>query len=76
AVLFIYKSLGMKGGTPFLSSIMGPFLNAIRKGEPMFRRFLFATLASLVDIVKEHIRSYLNDIFEVVIEFWNVDSIQ
>jgi FKBP12-rapamycin complex-associated protein len=55
---------------------MPPFLTVIRTGEAGFRKYLFQTLASLVGIVKQHIRNYLDDIFEVVIEFWGVDTVQ
>eukprot|EP00124_Ichthyophonus_hoferi_P006141 Ihof_evm1s1243 gene=Ihof_evmTU1s1243 len=73
AVIFIFKSLGLKG-VPFLPKVMPAFLNALRTGEPGFRKFLFQTLGSLVGIVKQHIRNYLDDIFEVITEYWNIES--
>eukprot|EP00004_Rigifila_ramosa_P027283 TRINITY_DN882_c0_g1_i1.p1 TRINITY_DN882_c0_g1~~TRINITY_DN882_c0_g1_i1.p1 ORF type:complete len:2377 (-),score=590.06 TRINITY_DN882_c0_g1_i1:39-6899(-) len=70
AVMFIFKSLGMKC-VPFLPQIMPPFLQVMRMCEPNFRDFLFQQLGMLVSIVKQHIRDYLDPIIELIKENWN-----
>jgi FKBP12-rapamycin complex-associated protein len=46
----------------------------IRQSEDTFRDFLFQQLGGLISIVRQHIRNYLNDIFDLIKEFWIVDS--
>ncbi|EGG15157.1 protein kinase [Cavenderia fasciculata] len=70
AVMFIFKSLGFKC-IPFLPQIMPPFLHVMNSCEPGFRDFLFQQLSTLVSIVKQHIRDYLNDIFILIEKYWN-----
>jgi len=72
AVLYIFTSLGMKC-VPFLKQIMGPFFELIRTCEPKFRKPLFQKLSLLVSIVRHHIRNYLDDIFKLIVEFWDSD---
>ena len=49
-------------------------MTVIRTSDNNFRDFLFLQLASLIGIVKQHIRNYLDDIFEMIKEFWTPDS--
>lgn len=45
---------------------MPSFLNVIRTAESSPREFLFQQLATLIVIVKQHIRNYLEDIFNLI----------
>ncbi|KAG8279048.1 hypothetical protein J6590_008066 [Homalodisca vitripennis] len=73
AVTFIFKSLGIKC-VPYISQVMPSFLNVIRTADVNFREFLFQQLALLIAIVKQHIRNYLDDIFQLIKEFWTINS--
>ncbi|XP_027228160.1 serine/threonine-protein kinase mTOR isoform X1 [Penaeus vannamei] len=69
AVTFIFKSLGVKG-VPYLAQVIPSLLYVIRTADANFRDYLFQQLATLIGIVKQHIRNYLDDIIEVLKEFW------
>jgi len=73
AVTFIFKSLGMKCVT-YLAQIMPSFLNVIRTCDPSFREFVLQQLGVLISIVKQHIRSYLDEIFGLIKEYWILNS--
>ncbi len=70
AVMLIFKSLGLKC-IPFLPQIMPPFLQVMRTKETLFLKFLFKQLGTLVAIVKQHIRDYLDEIFSLIKEYWH-----
>jgi FKBP12-rapamycin complex-associated protein len=65
SVMLIFKSLGLKC-IPFLPQIMPPFLQVMRTKETLFLKFIFKQLGSLVSIVKQHIREYLDEIFGLI----------
>lgn len=69
AVTFIFKSLGIKC-VPYLSQVLPSLLNNIRTADVSKRDFLFQQLSILVEIVKQHIISYMGDIFKLVKDFW------
>lgn len=73
AVTFIFKSLGIKC-VPYISQVLPNFLNVVRTADVNFREFLFQQLSILIDIVKQHIRNYLDDIFILIKEFWTNNS--
>ena len=73
AISFIVQSLGTKC-VPYLSQVMPCLLLVIRTADPPFREFLFQQLATLIDVVRQHIRPSLPDIFTVIREFWRLDS--
>ena len=76
AVMFIAKALGLKT-VPFLPTIMPPFIYVMNTCEHSFREFLFKQLAVLVSVVKQHIRNYLTEIFQLIRRYSNVkDPIQ
>lgn len=65
AVTFIFKSLGIKC-VPYIAQVMPSLLHVVRVAEANFREFLFQQLACLIAIVKQHIRPYLDDIFDLI----------
>lgn len=69
AVTFIFKSLGIKC-VPYLSQVLPSLLNNIRAADVNKRDFLFQQLSILIEIVKQHIISYMADIFKLVKDFW------
>ncbi|MCL4120666.1 UNVERIFIED_CONTAM: hypothetical protein GTU68_051307, partial [Idotea baltica] len=71
AVTFIFKSLGVKG-VPYLSRVIPSLLHVIYTSDVSFRDSLFKQLSTIIDIVKQHIRTYLDDIVQVLKRFWKV----
>eukprot|EP00727_Mastigamoeba_balamuthi_P000853 m51a1_g10765 putative protein atypical group (2524) ;mRNA; r:20614-29506 len=64
------RGLGLKS-IPFLAHIMPTLFHVIRACEPGFREFMFQQLGVLVSIVKQHIRDYLDRIFQLMREYWS-----
>ncbi|XP_073962067.1 serine/threonine-protein kinase Tor [Choristoneura fumiferana] len=73
AVTFIFESLGIKC-VPYISRVTPSLLYAARASDTNFREFLFTQLARLIAIVKQHIRNYLDKIFDLIKEFWTPNS--
>ncbi len=69
SLLPIMKGLGLKSA-PFLPHIMPPFLTILRNSESQFKEWLFQELGVLVNIVKHHIRDYLDEVFELIRDNW------
>ncbi|XP_066259712.1 serine/threonine-protein kinase mTor [Euwallacea similis] len=69
AVTFTFKSLGIKC-VPYIAQVLPSLLNVVRSADVNAREFLFQQLAQLIAIVKQHIRNYLDDICELIKEFW------
>ncbi|XP_057312523.1 serine/threonine-protein kinase mTOR-like [Hydractinia symbiolongicarpus] len=74
AVHFIFNNLGMKG-VQYLPQLMPSYLNVIRTCEPAFREFILQMLGKLISVVKQHIRNYLDEIFDLIKEYWVVTSL-
>ncbi|CAH1772250.1 unnamed protein product [Owenia fusiformis] len=73
AITFIFKSLGIKCVT-YLQQVMPAYLNVIRTSDANFREFLFQQLGVIISIVKHHVRNYLDDIFELIKDYWTLNS--
>lgn len=74
AVTFIFQSLGIKC-VPYISRVTPSLLYVARATDNNdFRKFLFTQLAKLIAIVKQHIRNYLDKIFDIIKEFWTPNS--
>lgn len=70
AVMFIFNALGMKS-VPFLKNIVPHILVTVKNcGQHGLREALLQQVSNLSAIVREHLRPYLPDIFDVVKEFW------
>ncbi|KAI9850778.1 MAG: phosphatidylinositol kinase- protein kinase tor1 [Thelocarpon superellum] len=70
AVMNIFKTLGLKC-VPFLHKIIPAFLLVIRASPPGRLESYFNQLAILVTIVRQHIRSFLPDILDVMQDYWH-----
>lgn len=75
AVLFIFRTLGLKC-VSLLPRIIPPMLDLVKSSQQGLREFLFQQLSILVAIVKQHIRPYLPQTFELVHEFWSQPAMQ
>eukprot|EP00977_Amphora_coffeiformis_P012913 scaffold3287_cov181-Amphora_coffeaeformis.AAC.2 len=70
AVMFIFKSLGI-GCVPYLSKVVPLMISTVRSGQTTLRETILKQLATLSLIVREHLRPFVADIFEVAEEFWD-----
>lgn len=71
AIMFIFKSLGLKC-VPFLNKVVPHMIYTTRTCAPTtLRESLLKQLATLSLIVREHLRPYIADIFDVVEQFWS-----
>ncbi|ORY80056.1 PtdIns-3-kinase tor2 [Protomyces lactucae-debilis] len=73
AIMYIFKTLGLKC-VPFLSQIIPGFILVMRTSSPNILEFYFQQLGILISIVKQHIRNFLPDIFQLIRDFWNPTS--
>lgn len=51
---------------PYIPQVMPSFLNVIRSADTNFREYLFQQLAALINIIGQHVRSYLDEIFALI----------
>lgn len=71
AVMFIFKSMGL-GCVPFLKKVVPYVLSTVRTCvSTNLRESMLKQLAKLSLIVREHLRPYVADIFDVVEAFWS-----
>ena len=71
AVMFIFKSMGL-GCVPYLKKVVPHMIQTIRTCESNnLREAMLKHLATLSLIVREHLRPYAADIFDVVEMFWS-----
>ena len=71
AVMFIFKSLGIRC-VPFLNQVVPHVMITIRTcGPSNLRESLLKQVATLSGLVREHLRPYVADIFDIVEQFWS-----
>lgn len=73
AVTFIFKSLGIKC-VPYLAQVLPSLLGNVRTADINLREYLFQQLSILIEIVKQHIICYMDDIFKLMKEFWTPNT--
>ncbi|CEJ79844.1 Putative FKBP12-rapamycin complex-associated protein [[Torrubiella] hemipterigena] len=73
AIMNIFRTLGLEC-VSFLDRIIPAFLQVIRSSSPTRLESYFNQLATLVSIVRQHIRNYLPDIIEILQEYWHKSS--
>lgn len=73
AVTFLFNNLGIKC-VPYLSQVLPSLLDNIRTADMNLCEFLFQQLSILIEIVKQHIISYMGDIFKLIKEFWIINT--
>ncbi|CAO3647953.1 unnamed protein product [Mucor fragilis] len=69
AIMFIFKTLGLKV-VQFLPLVIPGFLSLMRTSSSNMLELYFHKLGDLVSIVKQHIRNYLKDIFDLIDDYW------
>ncbi|KOS39997.1 hypothetical protein ACN38_g9146 [Penicillium nordicum] len=70
AIVTIFKTLGLKC-VPFLGQIIPGFILVIRSAPASRLESYFNQMAILVNIVRQHIRTFLPEIIEVIRDFWD-----
>ncbi|KAF6834583.1 FAT domain-containing protein [Colletotrichum plurivorum] len=73
AIMNIFRTLGLEC-VSFLDRIIPAFLGVIRAADKMRLDSYFSQLATLVSIVRQHIRNFLPEIVEICQEFWHTTS--
>ena len=73
AVMNIFKTLGLKC-VPFLHKIIPAFLLVIRAAPPGRLESYFNQLSILVTIVRQHIRSFLPQILDLMQDYWQASA--
>lgn len=72
AVTFVFKSLSISC-VNYIPQVIPCLIQVIRTTEMQYKDFLFQQLGMLIAIVKQHIRNYLVDIFDLIKEFWMIN---
>lgn len=70
AIMSIFRTLGLEC-VQFLDRIIPAFLLVIRSSSATKAEAYFSQLATLVSIVRQHIRNYLPSLVEIMQEYWN-----
>jgi FKBP12-rapamycin complex-associated protein len=73
AVMLIFRSQQLRS-VSFLPQILPAFLNVIRIASVTRQEVYLKQLANLISIVKQHVRNYLDDVFDLIHDFWNPNS--
>uniref|UniRef100_A0A8H7N8N9 Serine/threonine-protein kinase mTOR domain-containing protein n=1 Tax=Bionectria ochroleuca TaxID=29856 RepID=A0A8H7N8N9_BIOOC len=73
AIMNIFRTLGLEC-VSFLERIVPAFLLVIRSSTSTRLESYFNQLATLVNIVRQHIRNYLPDIVDALQEYWNTSA--
>lgn len=73
SVTFTFKSLGIKC-VPYLPQVLPSLLGNVRTADMNLREYLFQQLSIIIEIVKQHITCYMDDIFKLMREFWTPNT--
>ena len=61
---------------PFIHQVFPLYLSLIKNSEYQIREAIFCQLCSLITIVKDHIKEYLDQLFSFIKEYWEVNAHQ
>ncbi|PRT55035.1 Serine/threonine-protein kinase TOR2 [Wickerhamiella sorbophila] len=75
AVVNLFSSLGMKSML-FLDKVIPGLLSSLHGNSGDTIEFVFWQLAKIIAVVKQHIRSYVDEIFVAINEYFSVPSLQ
>jgi FKBP12-rapamycin complex-associated protein len=70
AFMYMFKTLGLRC-THYLSHIMPVFINMLRSAPSNLMEFHFQQLAVLLNIIRQHVRPYSEEIVNLVLSCWN-----
>ncbi|KAJ1381615.1 Tetratricopeptide-like helical domain superfamily [Sesbania bispinosa] len=69
SLMFIFKSMGL-GCVPYLPKVLPDLFHTVRTCEDNLKDFITWKLGTLVSIVRQHIRKYLQDLLALISELW------
>ncbi|PPQ67890.1 hypothetical protein CVT26_007090, partial [Gymnopilus dilepis] len=75
AIMSIFKTQGLKCVT-FLPQIIPAFAAVTTSSAARLQEFHLQQLAILVGIIKQHVRNYMPDIFSLITELWDNQTLQ
>ncbi|KAF3971928.1 hypothetical protein CMV_004520 [Castanea mollissima] len=70
SLMFIFKSMGL-GCVPYLPKVLPDLFHTVRTCEDNLKDFVTWKLGTLVSIVRQHIRKYLQDLLSLILELWS-----
>ncbi|XP_059447340.1 serine/threonine-protein kinase TOR isoform X3 [Corylus avellana] len=70
SLMFIFKSMGL-GCVPYLPKVLPDLFHTVRTCEDTLKDFITWKLGTLVSIVRQHIRKYLQDLLCLISELWS-----
>ncbi|KAK4563470.1 hypothetical protein RGQ29_005828 [Quercus rubra] len=70
SLMFIFKSMGL-GCVPYLPKVLPDLFHTVRTCEDTLKDFVTWKLGTLVSIVRQHIRKYLQDLLSLISELWS-----
>ncbi|XLU56976.1 hypothetical protein S245_051624 [Arachis hypogaea] len=70
SLMFIFKSMGL-GCVPYLPKVLPDLFHTVRTCEDSLKDFITWKLGTLVSIVRQHIRKYLQDLLSLISELWS-----
>lgn len=73
AMMAMYRTLGLEL-VSFLDRVIPAFISVIRAASSSKLESYFSHLASLVTIVRQHIRNFLPEIVRLLQDFWNTNT--
>lgn len=73
AVVIMFKTLGLKC-VPFLGQIVPTFVMVIRNAPATRLELYFNQISILVTIVGQHMRPYIDQLIELIEEYWSVNA--
>ncbi|KAI5965219.1 TOR1 [Candida pseudojiufengensis] len=74
AIMYIFQTLGLRCVT-FLPQIIPGMINVIHTCQQSMLKFYFQQLGDIIVIVKQHIRPFLDGIFQVIKDFFYVSQL-
>lgn len=70
ALINVMRSLDMDC-VIYLPKIVPPLIQRIKSSEPVLRKPLFHNFSHLIHIAKQHMKQYLDNVFELIRMFWD-----
>ncbi|XP_054777757.1 serine/threonine-protein kinase TOR isoform X2 [Prosopis cineraria] len=70
SLMFIFKSMGL-GCVPYLPKVLPDLFHTVRTCEDSLKDFITWKLGTLVSIVRQHIRKYLQELLSLISELWS-----
>ncbi|KAI5952420.1 TOR1 [Candida jiufengensis] len=74
AIMYIFQTLGLRCVT-FLPQIIPGIINVIHTCQQSMLKFYFQQLGDIILIVKQHIRPFLDEIFQAIKDFFYVNQL-